>query len=331
MAGLNYVAYKGIVSIGLGAFLLLMAVSWGLRESLKRNDTQKVSILSSSSPFDGRRAYADLRAILEFGPRVSNSPAIAQTRAFIREQINAAGISIREEAFTAHTPRGDMPMVNLIAEVKGNAPGIILLTNHYDTKYMPDITFLGANDGGSTTAWMIEMARAIGPKRNGRTLWLCFFDGEEAVGEWSATDSLYGSRALVEALKSGGKLGDIHAMINVDMIGDCYLGVFKDAGAPAWLTDAVWSVAGSVGHANAFLDVAEIIQDDHIPFRNAGVQAINLIDFRFGGSRLDHARNWHTPNDTIDKVCWESLQAMGDVLYQSLHRIDSAAEHGKAE
>ena len=326
MAGLNYVAYKGIVSIGLGAFLLLMAVAWGLKQSVKRSEAQRVSILSTSTPFDGRRAYGDLGAILEFGPRVSNSPASAKTRAFIRDRMAEAGVSFREEPFTARTPRGEVPMTNLVAEIKGNTPGTILLTNHYDTKYMPDITFLGANDGGSTTAWMIEMARAIGPKRNGRTLWLCFFDGEEALEDWSATDSLYGSRAFVDKLRAEGKLDDVRAVINVDMIGDCYLGIFKDPGAPVWLTDAVWSVADSAGHAKAFLDISEPIQDDHIPFRNAGIPAINLIDFRFGGSRLDHARNWHTPNDSIDRVCWESLQAVGDVLYQSLHRIDSSLD-----
>jgi Zn-dependent M28 family amino/carboxypeptidase len=123
-------------------------------------------------------------------------------------------------------------------------------------------------------------------------------------------------------LKSNGELDQIEALINVDMIGDCYLGVFRDAGAPDWLQGAVLNTATLIGYSNHFIPYGPDIQDDHIPFRKAGVPSLNLIDFRYGGSPLNHSRNWHTANDTIDRVCLESLQVLGDVLYRALPEID---------
>lgn len=217
-------------------------------------------------------------------------------------------------------------MTNLVGVVQGTLPGLILLSNHYDTKYFPEFTFVGANDGGSTTAWMLEMARSLGPQREGRTIWLCFFDGEEAFQEWTETDSLYGSRAFVQHLAETGEAAQVRAIINVDMIGDCRLGIFKDPGAPAWLQDAVWEQAKRLGYGKAFLLSGRNIQDDHIPFRRAGIPALELIDFEYGGSAVAHQNTWHTARDTLDKVCAASLQAVGDVIYHALPVIESHEE-----
>jgi Zn-dependent M28 family amino/carboxypeptidase len=111
-------------------------------------------------------------------------------------------------------------------------------------------------------------------------------------------------------------------MINVDMIGDCYLGIARDAGAPPGLENAIWIEAGVLGYSGHFLSYARGVEDDHIPFRMAGIPAIDLIDFEYGGSPLEHHANWHTANDTLDLVCAQSLQVVGDVLYHALPRVE---------
>lgn len=278
---------------------------------------------AANTPFDGERAYVDLERIVGFGPRVSGTEASAKTRAYIREQVEAAGLTVTEFPFMAETPLGEREMVNVVAKVQGTEPGVILLGNHYDTKYFPDFEFVGANDGGSTAAWMIEMARALGPEREGRSVWLVWFDGEEAFKEWTETDSLYGSRRMVERLRTENALDNVDAMINVDMIGDCDLSVIRDAAAPDWLAKLVWSTADELGYGNAFTPITDTISDDHEPFRDAGIPAINLIDFRYGGGRSDHQMNWHTTRDRLALVCPGSLQAVGDVVYRLLPGLDA--------
>lgn len=280
-----------------------------------------------NSTFDGDRAYTDVKRIVDFGPRESGSPASMSTRAYIRQEVEKAGLTLKEIPFMAHTPLGERAMVNMVAEVKGTEPGLIILGNHYDTKYFPDFEFFGANDGGSTTAWMIEMARALGPTREGRTVWLCWFDGEEAYLEWTESDSLYGSRHMVEWLQQTGRLDEVQAMINVDMIGDCDLGIIQDPGAPPWLLN-LFIRAANVINSRAFAAIAQPIEDDHMPFRRADIPALNLIDFRYGGNQMDHQTNWHTPRDTVDRVCPASLETVGRVVLEALPRLDAALSSG---
>jgi Zn-dependent M28 family amino/carboxypeptidase len=223
-------------------------------------------------------------------------------------------------------------MTNLVVEIPGTLPGIIVIGNHYDTKFFADFNFVGANDGGSTTAWMIEFARAIGPQREGRTVWLCWFDGEEAFLEWSDMDSLYGSREMVSRLQADDRLGEVQAMINLDMIGDCQLSVFHDAGAPEWLVETIAGAARETGNSGAFIPRTTSTEDDHVSFRKAGVPAINLIDFYYGGGSAEHHMNWHTSRDRIDLVCAESLQAIGEVMLAALPRLDRAPmDRGRGE
>lgn len=278
--------------------------------------------------FHGDRAYADLKQIVAFGPREPGSPASTNTKEYIRQQLAAVGLTLQEMPFTAKTPLGPVNMVNLFVEVKGTQPGIILITNHYDTKFFRDFTFLGANDGGSTTAWMIELARALGPTRQGRTLWLCWFDGEEAYQEWTETDSLYGSRYMVAWLRDSGKIKDIAASINVDMIGDCQLDILRDKAAPAWMVDAVWSAADKLG-LRGFSMREELIEDDHKPFREAGLPAMNLIDFHYGGGSIEHQQNWHTSRDQVDLVCPESLETVGEAILAALPAIEAGLSKPK--
>lgn len=316
-------AIKVIAAMGALTFVFLIAAATGLKRTLQPGEAQRAPIAEAKSPFNGERAFADLHKVVAFGPRIPGSQEAADLRVFIRKELSLAKLEVWEHAFEASTPIGVRKMVNVVGIVRGTKPGVILVGNHYDTKYFPEFRFVGANDGGSTTAWMIEMARALGPKREGRSVWLLFFDGEEAFGEWSATDSLYGSRAFVRHLRDQKQLGEISVMINVDMIGDCHLGIHKDAGAPAWLTRILWEKAKTLGYGHYFLASSQRVEDDHIPFRNAGVPAALIIDFSYGGSAVDHRKNWHTPHDTMDKVCATSLQAVGDVLYAALPELDA--------
>ncbi len=310
-------------AVALAAVVALLV--WADAGSTETANPQRAKVGRSSSPFDGARAFRDLERVVAIGPRVPGTEGSRQVQALIRAGLEEAGLEVREQAFTADTPLGPREMVNLTGVVRGTEPGIIILSNHYDTKYFPDFRFVGANDSGSTTAWMLEMARVLGPERSGLSIWLVFFDGEEAFGEWSPRDSLYGSRAYVEKLQDKGQLEEVKALVNVDMIGDCFLGIQRDADAPAWLQDTVWRVAEEQGYGDHFLSVAARVQDDHIPFRNAGVPALELIDFTYGRSFLEHRLNWHTPQDTLDKVCPESLQVVGDVIYHALPEIEAQA------
>lgn len=316
-------AIKAIIGMGVLAFGLLYFVSFALKQAAKPDSFERVVLAGAKSEFDSERAYEDLERIVSIGPRIPGSPEAKELRGLIRAELEEAGLDVMEWPFTAQTPIGERNMVNVVGVVKGTKPGRILLGNHYDTKYFPNFRFVGANDGGSTTAWMIEMARTLGPRRDGRTIWLCFFDGEEAFEEWTETDSLYGSRAFVARLARDNELDEVHALVNVDMIGDCYLGISQDPGAPDWLTRIIWNTAKELGYDSHFLPTELNIEDDHLPFRRAGVDAINLIDYRYGGSLFDHRRNWHTPNDTLDRVCPESLQAVGDVVYRALSSVEA--------
>lgn len=276
--------------------------------------------------FDGARALRDVERLVGFGPRPPGSPALGRARAYIERELRDAGWRVREQAFTARTPRGPLAMVNLIAEWPGRRPEIVAVGGHYDTKPFAGFRFVGANDGGSSAALLIELARALAVRHRATppsyTHWLLFFDGEEAQEQWSPTDSLYGSRALVAALRASGELPRLRALIVADMIGDRDLGIRRESASTAWLTDLVWGVARRLGRGASFQDNRQSIEDDHSPFLDAGVAATLLIDFDYGG-RPGENRYWHTPEDTLDKLSADSLRTVGDVILESLPAIEA--------
>lgn len=328
-AGMNTRGNTGLKVIVIGGvivFLFLFATSFGLKQALRPDDKERVRAQPSQSEFDGDRAFADLERVLAYGPRPAGSEALGNLRSSLTKDLRGLGLRVFEQRFEAETPAGTKSMSNLIAVVEGSRPGVIVLGNHYDTKIFHDFEFVGANDAGSTTAWMLEMARTLGRERFGRSIWLTWFDGEEAVGEWTETDSLYGSRHFVDSLQESGELDDIHAMINVDMIGDCLLRVMRDRDAPEWMSRQLIEIANRFGYRNHFTSFSQDVQDDHIPFRKAGIPALEIIDFSYGGTMVQHQKNWHTAEDTIDKVCAESLKAVGDVVYHLLPAIDAGLD-----
>ncbi len=265
--------------------------------------------------FDGGKAYEHLRQIVSFGPRPSGSSALAETRRYITRELSAIGVQPQEQSFDPETPNGRLHMVNLIVTFKGRQSDRILIAGHYDTKLFREFRFVGASDGGSSAAFLIELARILSKRRNLYTIELVWLDGEEAVRrEWADQDHTYGSRHYVEQARQKATLASLRAMILVDMIGDRDLTIQRETNSTTWLTDAIWTAARSLGHDDAFLDGSLRTEDDHIPFLEAGVPSVDIIDFNYPA--------WHTENDTLDQVSARSLETVGNVLLEALPAIE---------
>jgi Iap family predicted aminopeptidase len=264
--------------------------------------------------FDSSRAWEHLRQFVAIGPRPSGSAAITQTRKYITEQLAASGLTAVEQAWEDQTPIDRVKMINLIATIPGARKERIVIAGHYDTKLYRDVRFVGASDGASSAAFLLEIARVLKARRNPLTIEILFLDGEEArLPEWSGTDNTYGSRHYVAEAKRAGTLPSLKALILIDMIGDRNLTIRRDDNSTPWLTDAIWAAARKLGHA-AFLAENTRIEDDHLPFLAAGVPSVDVID-------LDYPQ-WHTPADTLEAVSARSLQVVGDTVLAALPQIE---------
>ena len=272
--------------------------------------------------FDSGRAWEHLRQVVALGPRPAGSPALEQTHKYITAQLASAGVAVTEQAWDAQTPLGSMRMVNLIATIPGARADRIVLSGHYDTKRFREFRFVGANDGGSSTAFLLEMARVLKARRNPLTIELLFLDGEEAIcrdwdecGRPGAPDNTYGSRHYVADGKRRGTLAGIKANILVDMVADRDLRMKRDLNSTPWLTDLIWAAAKRRKLDSYFVAEAAAIEDDHIPFMQAGVPSVDIIDLEYGP--------WHTAGDTLDAVSARSLQAVGDALLDALPQLEA--------
>ena len=272
--------------------------------------------------FNGGRAFADLQHLAGLGPRPVGSKTLEASRAWIIGQLEKAGCKVVQDHFVGATPLGNIPMVNLIAEIPGTeARHIIMIAGHYDTKLENSFRFVGANDGASSAAFLLEMARELAQTRHRLTYWIVFFDGEEAVQNWSETDSLYGSRHLVQKLTADGQLSRIEAMILVDMIGDAHLNIHWDQNSTGWLNKLVFGKADKLGYSSYFLRRPIAIDDDHIPFVGAGVSAVDLIDFDYGPNHS----YWHSAQDTVEHCSPSSLTIVGRVVKAALSQLESSS------
>ncbi len=274
--------------------------------------------------FDGERALEHVRRQVALGPRPPGSEAAARLRAYIREQL--VGWSIVEQAFTPLTPYGPCEMVNLLARwPPGPFPGegAILLGAHYDTKIFEEFEFVGANDGGSGVACLLELARVLPELRV--PVVLAFLDGEEAQVEWGRGDGLYGSRFLAGTWHKQGVLKQIRAVLILDIVGDHELVVTRDLYSTEWLQDLVWTVAREQELEAVFDGPLEHIQDDHLPFLAGEVPSLVLIGFGHDPRGEYFPPYWHTPGDTLDKVAALSLERVGRVVQAALPRLQPRA------
>jgi Zn-dependent M28 family amino/carboxypeptidase len=265
--------------------------------------------------FDSSKAWEHLRRQVAIGPRPAGSAALAETRRYLLDQLKGMGIAATEQAFDADTPLGTVRMVNVVATIPGLRRDRIALGSHYDTKLFREFRFVGANDGASSTAVLLELGRALKGRPNPFTIELLFFDGEEAVIEWQGTDNTYGSRHYVQAAQKAGTLAGLRAFVLLDMIGDRHLNIRREESSTSWLTDLIWAAARRLGHGTAFSSKSfSIGGDDHYPFLAAGVPAVDVIDFDYPA--------WHTAGDTLDAVSARSLQITGEVVLEALPAIE---------
>jgi Zn-dependent M28 family amino/carboxypeptidase len=226
---------------------------------------------------------------------------------------------VTPQAWEAQTPIDRVRMVNLIATIPGARKERLIIAGHYDTKLAREFRFVGANDGGSSAAFLIELARVLQGRKNPLTIELLFLDGEEARRwEWQGTDNTYGSRYYVDAARRSGSLASLKAMVLVDMIADRDLRIKRELSSTPWLTDIIWQAAAGQKLSPHFLPDATPIDDDHVPFLKAGIPAVNIID-------LDYPP-WHTPGDTLDAVSARSMQVVADVLLAALPQIEAHAK-----
>ena len=272
---------------------------------------------ASAAKFDSSRAWEHLRRQVSFGPRPSGSAAIGETRRYIIDQLKAAGIEAREQAFDADTPLGKVKMANVIGTIPGKRPERIALATHFDTKLFREFRFVGASDAASSTAAVLELGRVLKGRQNAYTIELLFFDGEEAVNrEWRDPDNTYGSKYYVKAAREGNTLGGLKALILLDLVGDRQLNIRREANSTDWLVDIIWAAAKKLGHTQYFLPEETPIEDDHIHFLRAGVPSADIID-------LDYPA-WHTAQDDLDAVSARSLQIVGDVVLESIPQIETS-------
>jgi glutaminyl-peptide cyclotransferase len=276
--------------------------------------------------FAGARAYAHVERVVNFGPRPSGSDALKMAGNYIIEQLLEAGLKVEEQAFTANTPRGRVQFRNLVGKTRAQSgkPGsVIIVGSHYDTKHFDEFRFVGANDGGSSVGVLLEMARVATQQPD---LWFVFFDGEECMVDYGPEDGLWGSKFFVENLQTSGQVALVDALILLDMVGDKNLNVTIPANSYGPLVQQLFGAARALGYRDYFSLRGSEIYDDHVPFLDAGIRAINIIDFDFGSApgRNDY---WHTSHDTLDKVSAGSLEIVGRTTLQMLsaHRKQPAA------
>jgi Zn-dependent M28 family amino/carboxypeptidase len=272
---------------------------------------------AGGAAFSGSAALAFTAKAVAFGPRASGSAANVKLRAYIHTQLATCGCEVSSDNFTAQTPDGPVAMENIIAKFPGKSGKAIAITGHFDTKKMTN--FVGANDGGSSTGILLEMAAVLAGRPRVDDLYLVFFDGEEAVREWTATDSVYGSRHLAQKWTTDGTNRRLKALINVDMTGDKDLDIVYEIGSVASLRKLVWDSADALGYSSNFLRRPSSVEDDHLPFLQAGVRALDLIDFTYGP---DNAY-WHTPQDTMDKLGAHSFDIIGNVLMRVIPELEA--------
>lgn len=268
----------------------------------------------STGGFDGKLAFEHVSKQVGFGPRPSGSQAIAQTQDYILSQLKSDGCTTEVDAFNADTPVGRLPMKNILVKIPGDDKSIILLGTHYDTLLRNDITFVGADDSASSTAVMLELARLLCAKHGKHAVWIAFFDGEEAMKAWSATDSRYGSRQMAARFAASGDTAKIKAFLLADMVGSRSLHFARESSSTPALVDLMWSTAAKLGYADVYVNTESGAQDDHDSFLKRKVPSMDVIDF----DRSQDVPFWHTAEDTLDKISAKSLAISGHVFLETV-------------
>jgi len=275
-------------------------------------------IAAAAQHFNGAKALDYAREFVAIGPRWPTSQGHVKAEVYLRSHFQRD--QLEEDTFTADTPIGPVSMRNFIVRIQGKKDGVIVLGTHYETNYpLRNINFVGANDGAATTGLLMAIADQLrGKQLDGYSVWLVFFDGEEAINSWSQSDSTYGSRHLAAKWGRDGTLKRIKAFMLADMIGDKDLDIQHETSSTDWLVALVKHAAHKFGYDRYFFQTDEAVEDDHLAFVHRGVPSIDVIDLDYGPNNSYH----HTAQDTLDKVSAHSLTIDGDVFLETIRLIN---------
>jgi glutaminyl-peptide cyclotransferase len=271
---------------------------------------------------DSNRAMKYVKEIVAFGPRPVGSANHKKVEDYLLAHLK--GDVVENDVFTAETPEGKFPVHNIIAKFPGAKDGIVVIASHYDTNYpLRNTSYVGANDGGSSSALLLELANQLrGKTREGYSIWLVWDDAEEAIKPDTEMpfdkDSLYGITHVAEKWQADGTLKKIKAFLLADMVGDADLNIERDASSTPWLEDVVDEAATRLGYQSHFFARTMPVDDDHIPFVKRGVPSADLIDFDYGYNDVF----WHTTQDTVDKLSPKSLEIVGSTILETVSILD---------
>jgi hypothetical protein len=284
---------------------------------------------AAAATFDAARAWSQLERIVAFGPRPSGSPANDGLKGYLEEQLRAAGLQPVRQGFRAKTPHDETAFANIYADI-GGRPGkdgkpapLVILGSHFDTKRMP-FPFVGANDGGSSTAVLLELARVLAPGAGQRDVAyrVVFLDGEEAVRpEWIGDDNCYGSRHHAAELVARGEKARVRAFVLLDLVGDKDLKLQTETYSDPQLLKLFFDAAKAAGLGKHVDGTRLEVRDDHLSFMNVGIKSVNLIDFNYGESN----KHWHSPSDTLEQCSQQSLDAIGRIVLAGLPALEAWA------
>jgi glutaminyl-peptide cyclotransferase len=271
-------------------------------------------------PFNGERALAEVAALVQISPRDAGTPGSRKAAEHLFQRLEDFGVAAAIDTFKDQTPEGEKTFHNVIGRIPGKTGQWIILGSHFDT--MPGIgNFQGANDGGSSTGVLLETARMLKDQVPDLGIIFAFFDGEEGIADYAPGDGLHGSRHLATQLIETGEIKNIKAMVLLDMVGDPDLHFTIPYNSSRSMVQAVLDAAHATGHRDLFsLSLDMMITDDHQPFLDADVPAIDLIDFRFGSSPglNDY---WHTEADNLTHISAQSLKTTGEITLQLLKQL----------
>ena len=270
-------------------------------------------------PFDGERAFAEVAALVEIGSRDAGTPGGRKAAEHLLRRLESFGITAEIDSFADMTPDGKKTMHNVVGRILGRTDRWIILGSHFDT--MPGIeNFQGANDSGSSTGILLELARMLAGQVPDKGIIFAFFDGEEGIAHYIPGDGLHGSRRMTSQLLQSGTHKKIEAMVLLDMVGDKDLNYTLPANSSRVLVNEVFTAAHAMGHRRRFSRTTGSITDDHVPFLEIGIPAIDIIDFRFG-SEPGLNDYWHTEADNMESISVESLGITGEITLQLLKQL----------
>jgi len=304
--------------------LLLVALS-GCRPSAPQQTHQPDNVRSNVAidpmMLSGTNAVAEVAMFVATAPRVSGTTQARKAADHLVRRLEGLGLEPKVDVFTNNTPDGPVVFRNILAMTKGAEEGLVVLLSHTDTKADLPEDFVGANDSGSSTGLLLELARVFGAaQRTGPGILLAFVDGEECRKTYGPSDGLHGSRRLVGWLREQQLLGQVRAAILMDMIGDRNLSVTIPRNSSTKLVSMAFQAATEEGTRTRFSLYGQDILDDHESFLSAGIPAIDLIDFEYG-SHPGMNDYWHTLEDTMDKLSAESLQTVGRVVIRMVNKL----------